>query len=52
MQGTRAKPGFSSRKRKGTLGKEVEDLNHSRMDGKTTRGASIHEEIKNSVLRT
>lgn len=43
----RAKPGFSSREEKGTLGKEAEDLNHSRLGGETTIGVHAHKEIKN-----
>lgn len=43
----RAKPAFSSREEKGTLGKEVEDLNHSRLGGETAIGVHAHKEIKN-----
>lgn len=43
----RAKPGFNSREEKRTLGKEVEDLNHSSLGGETAIGVHAHREIKN-----
>lgn len=43
----RAKPAFSSREEEGTWGKEVEDLNHSRLGGETAIGVHGHKKIKN-----
>lgn len=43
----RAKPGFSSGEEEGTLGREVEDLNHSRLDGETAIGVHGHKKITN-----